>query len=879
MPKIETLYVTNHSHTDIGFTDYQDLCFRQHREFIDQALDLIEATQDEPAEARYRWTCEVTGMTEKYLRQAAPEQRERFAHWNREGFLGVAGMQYNLTPLHSIEQMIRSLYPVRRLRDDYGIEVSTAMQCDVNGISWLFSDLLPAVGIDFLTMSVNPFRGGVPKPWPCGLWWETPTGQKLLAWNGYHYLFGRSIAKLGDWRWVERDLAVEVAKLEARDDWPFDFMYCQSTHPVRVDNGPPDARMVEFVRTWNERGLTPRIEFTTPAAFGAILRERYADQLPTWRGDWLDWWSDGVASSACETGMNRATHDLINAAELLGAWSLAGGDRLWDAARADHLLEQSTLYDEHTWGAFASIERPQDRWVNAQWNRKANFAYTASSEAHDLLARGAEALANRVGTFGPEGMFNLGDLDPNEAYPTPLNHDVLVINTLPWQRAVVVDEPEIRGNAAPAGVLDCFFSRGVGWGGLKPESPVRKIGGEVPGYGYAFLPVANQPASDELTAGDHTIANAAYRVRLDPATGAIAEWTDLATGHDYAGSYSDYGIGQYVYETVDSPDQRNALYIGDFSAPDFGYRKFDTPFVRQTATKVTIDDPVIGDGDVSITAHIEAPGVRSAHCTYRLRADQRVLDVDWLLDKEHNPDVEAVLIAFPFALDGADFRADLNGLPLTPDDDQIHGTVRDWYPVARWVDVSDGTRGVTMAPLDAPLVHLGGITTGRWQETLDPEGPTVMSWALNNHWMVNFKASQGGEIPLRYRLTTHDGPCDDLVAARFAREEATPPIVLRDIEPKDARSGQFLAVEDGPVDLIHLKPADFGDGVIARFQNISGERATARLRFPSIAPAACTLVSPDERDGDALPISDGTIAVEVPSRGIQSARLVFGGGA
>ena len=46
MATIETIYVVNHSHTDIGFTDHQDLCFRQHREFIDQAMDLMDATAD-----------------------------------------------------------------------------------------------------------------------------------------------------------------------------------------------------------------------------------------------------------------------------------------------------------------------------------------------------------------------------------------------------------------------------------------------------------------------------------------------------------------------------------------------------------------------------------------------------------------------------------------------------------------------------------------------------------------------------------------------------------------------------------------------------------------------------------------------------------------
>lgn len=30
MGKIKTFYFVNHSHTDIGFTDYQDVAYRQH---------------------------------------------------------------------------------------------------------------------------------------------------------------------------------------------------------------------------------------------------------------------------------------------------------------------------------------------------------------------------------------------------------------------------------------------------------------------------------------------------------------------------------------------------------------------------------------------------------------------------------------------------------------------------------------------------------------------------------------------------------------------------------------------------------------------------------------------------------------------------------
>jgi hypothetical protein len=873
--KIKRVLIANHSHTDIGFTDYQDLIYRQHAEFTDQALDLIEATQDYPEEARYKWTLEVTGMTEHWLARASDAQVDRLRHWQQQGAIDIGGMQYNTTPLLTIEQMIRSLYPVRRIRDRYGLQVRTAMQCDVNGASWLFADLLPQLGIDFLTMAVNPFRGGVPKPWPGGFWWESPSGGKLLAWNGLHYLFGRSQAKLGNWEFVEESLTRELAKIEADEAFPFDFLYCQSTHPIRVDNGPPDRRMADFVRDWNAQGREPRLEFTTPTAFGELLRTEWGDKLETWRGDWLDWWSDGVASSAYETGINRTTHELLHEAEAYGAWAAAHGKELWDSDRAEKLFENASLYDEHTWGAFASIDGWKDRWVKAQWNRKAGYAYGASSEAHDLVARGTDALVNEVAERGPEGMFNLGDLDPKAAYKTPLDADVLVVNLSPWDRELLVDEPEIRGGAAPAGVLDCFFPRNVPWGGAKPESPNRRVSGVVPAFGYAFLPVSQSPDESDLRADGTTMENAHYRVRIDPQTGVIAELYDKALGHDFAGSYQGYGLGQYIYETVDDPRQRSALFYADFSYDDFGYGIKDTPFNRTTVEHVTVHDAVIDRGSVSITVEIEGRGINSGRCVYTLNRNEKALGIDWLIDKIEFTDAEAVMIALPFKMGEPQFRADVNGTPFTPNVDQIRGTVRDWYPVNRWVDVSDGTKGVTIAPLDAPLMQLGGITTGRWAKELEPEGPTVISWALNNHWVVNFKVSQSGEIPLRYRLTTHDGACDDAAAARFGAEQATPVIAVRDVAPKGARSGQFVSSSHGDIEIIHLKPATFGDGIIVRLQNVGQEPGTATLTFAELAPVSAVLTLPDEQDGEALAVSGNTVEVPVSPRWVQSVRVRF----
>ena len=123
MSKIKTIYVCNHAHTDIGFTDYQELALRQHGEFVGQALDLIEATDGYPAEAQYRWTVETTGPFLRYLRQASTAEIDRFRFWHEQGRIDIAGMQYNLTPLLNIEQMHRTLYPLRAIRDEFGLKV------------------------------------------------------------------------------------------------------------------------------------------------------------------------------------------------------------------------------------------------------------------------------------------------------------------------------------------------------------------------------------------------------------------------------------------------------------------------------------------------------------------------------------------------------------------------------------------------------------------------------------------------------------------------------------------------------------------------------------------------------------------------------------
>ena len=268
MPAIETLYVANHSHTDIGFTDYQDVCFRQHREFVAAALDLVEATAERPEGSRYRWVCEVTGPLVRWLRSAPPAHLERFRHWHREGAVDVAAMQYNLTPLLSVEQLCRSLYPVRGCAT---CTASSALGDAVRRERRLLALRRPArrdrrpVPDDGGQRGARAGAEAVSGRLPLG----GPGGAQLLAWNGFHYLFGRSIAKLGDPRFVDRALPPLLERLAAR------------RLPVRLPVLPvdaPDAGRQRPAGPAHGR-LRPRLERGGPLAADRVHDTRRVRRL------------------------------------------------------------------------------------------------------------------------------------------------------------------------------------------------------------------------------------------------------------------------------------------------------------------------------------------------------------------------------------------------------------------------------------------------------------------------------------------------------------------------------------------------------------------------------------------------------------------------
>ena len=261
-------------------------------------------------------------MVERFLHEATPEKKARFAKAVERGQIEVAAMPDNIVGLVDGPEwaaVVRRLSPLWRT---YGARV--AMQNDINGFPWGLLPRLREQGIEAVWMGCNGDTSVPLTPTPDAWWWEGPDGKRMLAWSGTHYCFGFELFHASEWRrgpvpsaadvWYnppspgetwktspeDLDAAEQILheKLATMGHYKHAVVAFQVTNMWRMDNDPPSRQIADFVKAWNAGGRKPRLVMSTPSRFLARLRETAGDQITTVRrGDWQDWWSDGLATA------------------------------------------------------------------------------------------------------------------------------------------------------------------------------------------------------------------------------------------------------------------------------------------------------------------------------------------------------------------------------------------------------------------------------------------------------------------------------------------------------------------------------------------------------------------------------------------------------
>jgi hypothetical protein len=788
-----TIFLVQHTHTDIGYTRPQTEILPEHLRYIDYALDYCDQTDTLPEAARFRWTCETSWAVREYLATRPLAQIERLKKRAAEGRIEITSLYLNSSDLGDEATIAASLQPVSWFRSK-GFRVRAAMQDDINGVPWCLPDFLSGAGIEFLNMGQNTDRALKPFSLPTTFWWESPSGKRIIVNRPEHYMFGNYIGVITGVEAVSKNLLPHLAEIAAKA-YPFNE-YAIQFSGYFTDNSPPSTKACEVVRDWNETYLWPRLRLATISEFLSLVKEKHSGDLPVYRGAWPDWWIDGFGSAALTTSYTRMAHtDYIANNGLMSMGSLAGrapGRHVQDLS--SQVLDDLAFYDEHTFGAAESITDPFCENSVVQLGEK--LAYTWDAVKKNRLLR-------------EEVMGQIQDL----FFTHPQYPSLTLLNTLGHSRsgnAEVYIDHQLVPSDRKFRILDASGSEvpKQSWSDRAEGSYYTLFAKSLPPFGFRTytLEISSEPlARVPEPAFSGTLENSWYRIIVDRKSGMIRSIYDREAGRELADTSSVYSFGEFIYETLG----KNREQISN--------RRMEE-YKRKSWEKLSIEG--VNEGPVWMALKLKAlmPGCASeegVHCEIRLYKQEKKLEFRYSMKKLPVTDPEAVYIAFPFAMDSsATISYEVAGGCVKAGSEQLSGSSTDWQGIQNFLLLKDRGVGITLVSPEIPIVQLGGINTGRFSPVPVKPSPLVFSWVLNNYWTTNFLASQEGELRWTYVLTSGTG-IEKGSAAGFAWDCRIP--VLSRVLPSGQKNGssprEFSWLKELPPGLL-LVNAVPGDGEV-----------------------------------------------------------------
>ena len=751
------IFLVQHTHTDIGYTRPQTEILPEHIRYIDNALDFCDQTDSYPEAAQFRWTCETSWSVREFLKTRPPAQIDRLLQRIKESRIEATGMFLNFSEIID-EPALAAQTKTLRMIKDHGIEVTTAMQNDVNGIAWAAVDYFHNTGVKYLDMGIHAHRARRPFAVPTAFWWQSPAGNRLLAFRAEHYMMGNSLSLTTGQMDVFRANLTDYLKDLVQKGYPYEKVSLQFSG-YSTDNSPPSTKVCDIIREWNEKYEWPKLRSSLAREFLVYLEQEHAEKLATQQVAWPDWWTDGVGSAANETKTVRNVQSDMAANTALLAMAKWMGQKLPAGLPEDigAIYDNLLFYDEHTHGAAESISDPLAQNTVNQWGMKAAYAWDA---------------AKRSGALQEKALSTISAGIPRSSAP-----QIAVFNTLNWPRSGVV-ELFIPYEVLPAGA-DYVISDSEGREVPAQMHEQRMEGAyyelyveAIPAMGYKTLQIqlGKKPAPQPADAFS-PLENAYYSLGFDESKGGLTRMYDKELKKDLIDANASAGLGQFIYEQLANRHEMERLTQ---ASRDTVYKPLT--LTRETLKQVRLVKTANGPIYKSIFLHGDMPGCaddRGIHIEIRLYHSEKRMDLLYQMVKLPVQTPEGVYVAFPLHLEGGKLAFEAQGGVVYPGVNQLEGSSSDWNTIQNFASVKSAGAQIVFVSKDIPLVQFGDINTGRYYYRLNPATSHLYSWVLNNYWVTNFKASQEGELRWRYSLTSSADP-SDLFATRFGWGVRTP---------------------------------------------------------------------------------------------------------
>lgn len=770
--KIRVLHL---SHTDIGYKDIQSKILVQQSENLLDVINNLE--NNKKLEDKWKWNIECFGTLEHFLK-TNPNSKDELIKLIDDGMIGVSANYWGFTKLPGRDLLDAAFGRVAAFSKHLKKPIRSLITNDINGYSACWAEEANKHGVENLFFGLHTHHGFYPafrKQYP--FWWELPNGKKSLVWIGEQYAFGNNMGivpgPMSDYiakdtltcgsGEVEFELANKriqeyINRLE-KDGYAFDIIPI-STLGTGADNDPANydikERCERLEKEWSKYGVT-EVKMVTLDEFFEEIRNQKVD-IPTYKGEWPDWWTDGAASMPQPL---RAFREAQRIYKMLKATGKV------DSKEFEKIETDLLLYSEHTYGSEDPIQYGHSQYNFTIEKIKSIFALNPLNELMIIRDTISNWKSHRQMN---EKSIVLKVINPFDAKVTK---SISVNKYLGWSEADLLSGSD--------GINICDED-----GKLVPYSIEIHPHPSVPAWSgkEIVIHVSMEPKSEKSLIIDLSNAKPKATPMTHSFATVTAEWADDVENRNepktgisfinnvlktkyYDIEFDEKGIKQIFDKTSGNTlinEEFDSLFKPVYFASKIPYVRKELFLQRRYIGKNRISDHATrydatlkfievniskNRQDVKVVMEYQVDSCKFYEIQMKLSNHHNRIDVDVNMNKDTEWSIESLFIALPFK---GVAKLDYDNM-YEVDKGQIPGTLVDYHSIQEGIEFNSN---LLVSQLDAALVWTGPFTYG--ERSLagnvkhDWAKQCVYTWALNNVWETNFPADTSGFHCFRYLI-------------------------------------------------------------------------------------------------------------------------------
>ena len=761
--------VIHFSHTDIGYKDTQAKIITQQ---TNNLVDIIDKISNDKIDKGWKWNIECFGTLVDFVR-THKDKKDLLVKSIRDKRIGVSGNYWNFSKLASKDVIDAAIERINNFKKENQLEVKSMITNDINGYAQVWAEQNNEAGIENLFFGLHTHHGFYPafrKQYP--FWWELPNGKKSLVWIGEQYAFGNNmglvpgpmsdyITKDGKTSPASEELEIKLANerieeyIKMLDDHKYDF----DIIPITVlgtgaDNDPANYKIADRVKLlekeWSKYGVV-EVSMVTLDEFFEEVRKQDLSKVPTFKGEWPDWWTDGAGAMPQAMRAYREAQRNYSVLKRIGT-----------KQDLTQIEDDLLLYSEHTYGTEDPIRYAHTQYNFATEKIKGMFAFRALNDTMNYIAEDAKWESHRDKN---DDVITIKAINPFDAEVTKVIKMDRFLGYMEKDRFLNQENPVIKvgGKVVPFSfekiphpVVDAWSEKELFIHLEFNPKEEKEIVVDTTGKAKSSAPITSSFATLSAELSDDVENNNSPKV-------GIKYWNNVLSTKFYDITFDENGVKQikskelnkdiidtsfeplfapvYLIDEVKDYD-RNKLFL---QRRYIGKNRLSPHSVKHLGKLTSKEIEISKNGnDVKVVMKYEIKNSTFYEVIMHLSEHNNQIHSTINLNKSAEWSMESMFISLP--LEGKRML-DYNNL-YEVDKGQIDGSLIDYHSIQEGMLIGD----VFVNQLDSALVWTNNFeySDRKLANQKDDLKRGLYSWIFNNVWETNFPADTGGFHSFRY---------------------------------------------------------------------------------------------------------------------------------